>query len=121
MREWLERHVHFLALMVAVVGVGATLLTVPEVRWRLLGDAKYKPEYLQPTSQVPDTAVQPTGEVSHQRTSTPPVLPPIVEKTNIWAEIRPASVRASSVLPTSRVASYGPELAFDGQTMTVWV
>lgn len=126
MRRWIESNVHFLALMVAIVGAGATLLTVPEVRWRLLHDLKAKPEYLQRPVTDPPTGASPrpgtAPDVPAKLPADPPqVVPPAVSNTAMWTEVRPRTVFASSVLPTSRVTSYGPEMVFDGRQATVWV
>jgi hypothetical protein len=38
-----------------------------------------------------------------------------------WFEIHSDVVRASSILPPSRVATYGPEMVTDGRSGSVWV
>lgn len=91
-RRWIE----ITMLVATVVGSVATVFQWPEFRWRVLHDPEHQPTSI----GVIDSFAGATGG---------------------WFEIRSISARASSTLPPSRVAAYGPDRATDGSWTTVWV
>ncbi|HET7464044.1 MAG TPA: discoidin domain-containing protein [Longimicrobium sp.] len=131
----MRRHtIEVISLVVAAVGATASVFAWPDFRWQVLHDAKYKPE--PPVVTRPETLVgggvvsstesrtQPRVVVPTAPPVAPPPTPPVVStegNAGEWYEIRAMSVQSSSVLPPSRVASYGPEMAVDGKWNTVWV
>jgi hypothetical protein len=121
------------SLAVALVSCILAALVVPEVRL-LLGlplDPIAVRQFAEPTGdldqQVPasrpvsvPTPVLGTDRASQLRTAVPgeTVVP---AETVATTSIPIHSAVASSVLPPSRVAQYGPEMALDGSGGTAWV
>jgi F5/8 type C domain len=121
-----------LALLVAALGATASGFAWPDFRWRVLHDAKYRPERI--SLSTPETLLTGSAESSSSDAArrnppvapkAPPAAPPLPDlrgaSTGEWYEVRSTEVRSSSVLPPSRVASYGPGMAVDGRWSTVWV
>jgi hypothetical protein len=94
-----------IGVAVAIVGVAISMLTIPEVRAWVLREPEVKPPVAQSNSLLPPA--RPDARIAHPRAG--------------WAEVPVQSASASSILPPSRVASYGAAMTLDGRAATAWV
>ncbi|MDB4951949.1 MAG: activator of osmoprotectant transporter ProP [Gemmatimonadetes bacterium] len=112
------------SLAVAIVGCTATVMTVEEIR-ALLG--------LHP-QRTAETAFLPKGNVVREQTAQPPAevesglrsapsrsIPPADPVPEPERQLTALAASASSVLPTSTVASYEASKVLDADESTVWV
>jgi hypothetical protein len=119
-----------MTLIVTAVGSIAALFQWSEFRWLVLHDPRFDPAAPPPAvvTNVVDLRSQsfnPPRPADAPRRPQPSVTttqsPTRHEAAAEWFEIHGEAVRASSVLPPSRVATYGPGMVTDGRWSTVWV
>jgi len=130
MRRGLRRHrIETMTLVATIVGSIAAVFQWPEFRRLVLHDPKLDPHAPPPVvvTNVVDLRSQsfdaPRPDDAPRRTQPPATSPqpPARNEGAEWFEIHGKAVRASSMLPPSRVATYGPGMATDGRWGTVWV